>query len=104
MIGTNRDFLSEIDEVLDIITEFNKEEKILEYKIKCRTINNELKLVRFLTHGDKILLKRRELIYPIHKQLVACGIGYIVEDYVEKMTLEQVEEILGYKIEIIDKN
>lgn len=104
MIMTDKDLLSEIKEVLNIETIFDSEDKTLEYQIKCITYDSELKIFKFLTHADKVVLKRGELIYPIHKQLVASGIGYIVEDYVEKMTLEQVEEILGYKIEIIDKN
>lgn len=103
MVVTNKDLLSGIKEVLNIKTIFDGEDKTLEYQVKCITHDSELKIFKFLTHADKVLLKRGELIYPIHKQLVDLGVGYIVEDYVEKMTLEQLEEKLGYKIEIIDK-
>ncbi len=104
MVVTNKDLLSEIKEVLNIETIFDAKDKTLEYQVKCITHDSELKIFKFLTHADKVLLKRGELIHPIHKQLVDLGVGYIVEDYVEKMTLEQVEEKLGYKIEIVDKN
>lgn len=104
-----RDFLPEITEVLDIITEFDKKEKTLEYKIKCRTVDNELKMVRFLTHGDRILTSnkvskeyRMVLFNPIYKPLLDLNVAYIVEDYIEKMTLDQIEKALGYKVEIIE--
>ena len=107
---SSKNFLSEIKEIWNNETIFNEENKTLEYEIKCMTKDGRLKLVRFLTHADKILTSKdiegykMVLFQPLYEPLLKSGIAYGVEDYVEKMTLEQVEEILGYKIEIVDKN
>lgn len=80
MIVVNKDFLIEIKEVLDIETEFDNEYKTLEYKIKCVMNDGELKLIRFLTHADKVMLKGNKLIHPIHKNLVENRISYVIEE------------------------
>ena len=112
-----RECLDGIVEILEVNTDYDKDNNKLNYnviaihkklgkvEIKFSTIFN-LNNMRFDTYG--IL---REYIPPdikadINQILVVSDNGSLItiEEYREKLTKDDIEKRLGYKIEIVDKN